>query len=192
MTTTRKERKVETRRSLLEQAAKLFAEQGYEGTTTRQIAQCCEVSIGTVFAHFPNKQALLQAVLYDGVERALETARRKLDSDASVAEAMAAFAASLYRYYLQRRELSQELLKHSLFDAQEFAGQLLLFRNELMSHIKESNSSDLNKEDVVDALLSHYFFVLLTLLNQPGMSVQRAVKRLRRMNALVIPLEPGR
>lgn len=182
---TRVQQKVETRRRILEEAAAAFSEHGYEGTTTRQIAQACGVSIGSVFAHFPNKQSLLQAVLYDGIELALGRARRKLKVEAGVEEAMAVFATSLYTFYHGRQDLSRELLKHSLFDSREFAGQLRLFHQELMSRMREHTLASRDKEVLADTLLSHYFFVLLALLNEPGISVQQAVKRLRRMNAQV-------
>ncbi|MGD8832711.1 MAG: hypothetical protein PVF57_19040, partial [Pseudomonadales bacterium] len=95
------------------------------------------MSIGTVFAHFPNKQALLRAVLYEGIERALSRARRKLDPTVTVDEAMSVFAASLYRFYVDQRELSKELLKHSLFDAHGFADQLTQFRQELIGYMQD-------------------------------------------------------
>ena len=189
MATTRDKQKAETRRRLLEAAADLFAELGYEGTTTRQIAENCDLSIGTVFAHFPNKQKLLQAVLYDGVEQSLNRARARLDPDADVAEAASVFAASLYRFYVERRELSRELLKHSLFDTSDFADQLLGFREELLTYLGSSADAPANDQDaelVVDALFSHYFFMLLSLLNDERMTPARAVNRLRRMNALVL------
>ncbi|MEZ5557091.1 MAG: TetR/AcrR family transcriptional regulator [Pseudomonadales bacterium] len=186
MPTTRAEQKSETRRRLLEEAAACFATHGFEGTTTRQIAKQCGVSIGTVFAHFPNKQTLLQAVLYEGIERALSRARLRLSANVPVDEAMATFAGSLYRFYLQQRTLSKELLKHNLFNTDAFAEQLMLFREELISFMhNQTPGGDRNTELVADALMSHYFFILLTVLNDPNMSAHQAVQRLRRMNALV-------
>jgi len=189
MATTRAQQKAETRRRILEAASDLFAENGYEGTTTRQIAEHCDISIGAVFAHFANKQMLLKAVLFEEVERALAWARGRLGSGADVGEAMVAFAGSLYRFYVQRRELSRELIRHSLFGEEELMNQLQLFREELRAFVPavlNAEQTARETEAVVDALLSHYFFMLLVLLNDDEMSVARALKRLRRMNALVL------
>ncbi len=186
MPTTRATQKLETRRRVLEAAGTLFDANGYEATTTRQIAQACQVSIGTVFAHFPNKQALLHAVLYDGIEAALDRARHKLTTDTGADEAMATFAASLYKFYAAQKQLSQELLNQSLFDTEAFAAQLQRFREELMSYIPDRSLTTQDKETRAEALLSHYFFVLITLLNTPDMSAQQAVNRLRRLNGLVL------
>ena len=49
-----------TRARILSSAWHLFAEQGYEETTTRQIARHAEVADGTVFSHFPTKLEMLR------------------------------------------------------------------------------------------------------------------------------------
>lgn len=55
-------RSVETFNSLLEAAAKLFAERGYEQTTTHQVAAAAGVSVGALYRYFGGKQAILQEV----------------------------------------------------------------------------------------------------------------------------------
>jgi AcrR family transcriptional regulator len=50
------------RERLLEAARSLFAERGYDATTTAQLAREAGVAEGTVFHHFPSKRALLEAV----------------------------------------------------------------------------------------------------------------------------------
>jgi AcrR family transcriptional regulator len=58
---------------VLEAAAQLFGELGYEGTTTNRVAERAGVSIGSVYQYFPNKEALLLAL----AERHLEEARER-------------------------------------------------------------------------------------------------------------------
>lgn len=50
-------------KKVLRASLKLFACQGFEATTTAQIAQEAGVSTGSVYKQFPNKDALLTAVL---------------------------------------------------------------------------------------------------------------------------------
>jgi AcrR family transcriptional regulator len=52
-------RGVETRRTILDAAAGLFAEQGYEATTTHQIAAAAGVSVGALYRYFADKEAVL-------------------------------------------------------------------------------------------------------------------------------------
>lgn len=51
------------RRQLIETALDFFARQGFEGTTTKEIAAAAGVTEAIIFRHFPNKQALYTAVL---------------------------------------------------------------------------------------------------------------------------------
>ena len=53
----------ERQKRVLQSAVILFSEQGYDKTTTKDIAQHAQVAEGTVFKHFKNKQTLLYAGL---------------------------------------------------------------------------------------------------------------------------------
>ncbi|MGA1999588.1 MAG: TetR/AcrR family transcriptional regulator [Terriglobales bacterium] len=53
----------ERRQQILELATALFARQGYQGTTTRQIAQQVHVNEAIIFRHFPTKEELYWAVI---------------------------------------------------------------------------------------------------------------------------------
>lgn len=53
-------RSVETRKAILEAAADLFEECGYEQTTTHQIANRAGVSVGALYRYFADKQAVLE------------------------------------------------------------------------------------------------------------------------------------
>ncbi len=54
---------MEMRDKLLEAAARVYAESGYRGTTTRRIAEEAGVNEVTLFRHFGNKEALIKAAL---------------------------------------------------------------------------------------------------------------------------------
>jgi len=53
----------ERRAQLLDVALALFAEHGYDGTSTRQIASAAGVTEGLIFKYFPTKRDLLRAVI---------------------------------------------------------------------------------------------------------------------------------
>lgn len=56
----------QTRNRILEAARRLFAKQGFDGTTTRDLAQAAGVAEGTLFRHFVNKKAILVEVATQG------------------------------------------------------------------------------------------------------------------------------
>lgn len=51
--------KAATRQEILQAAGRLFARQGFEATTTRDIAQSAGIASGTLFNYFPTKEAIL-------------------------------------------------------------------------------------------------------------------------------------
>ncbi|MGZ4814309.1 MAG: TetR/AcrR family transcriptional regulator [Terriglobales bacterium] len=57
------------KKQLIETAMKLFAEQGFDGTSTRAIAEAAGVTEAIIFRHFRTKEDLYWAVLADRVER---------------------------------------------------------------------------------------------------------------------------
>jgi len=60
------------RQELLQHAARLFRQQGYAATTTRDIAAAAGMRAGSPFYHFENKAALLFAVMEQGMRGALQ------------------------------------------------------------------------------------------------------------------------
>jgi AcrR family transcriptional regulator len=66
------------RRELLAAAARLFRQQGFAATSTRDIAAAAGMQSGSPFYHFENKQALLAAVMQAGMGSAIERQTRAL------------------------------------------------------------------------------------------------------------------
>jgi AcrR family transcriptional regulator len=57
------------RQQILDVALKLFARHGFQGTTTRRIAQAAAVNEALIFRHFPTKEELYWAVLQRECDR---------------------------------------------------------------------------------------------------------------------------
>ena len=57
------ERSEKSRGQILEAALKLFAHQGYRGTSVREIAEAAAVSTGNVYHHFPDKEQIFKTLL---------------------------------------------------------------------------------------------------------------------------------
>jgi AcrR family transcriptional regulator len=82
--TTRQRMAAARREQILETALGLFAERGFDGTSTRQIAKEAGIAEGLIFHYFPTKGSLLTAILEDRLEgrRAFRTRLRPLLDDA--------------------------------------------------------------------------------------------------------------
>ncbi len=63
------------RDQILERAALLFGESGYDRTSIRDIAAAVGMLPGSVYYHFPSKEALLAAVYAAAIDKAIDTLR---------------------------------------------------------------------------------------------------------------------
>ena len=59
----RQRRSRQTVDAILEAAARVFSERGYAGCTTNRIAAVAGVSVGSLYEYFPNKDAILVALV---------------------------------------------------------------------------------------------------------------------------------
>ena len=66
-----------TRDVMLRQAARLFAERGFRGTSVEDIGAACGVSGPAVYKHFSGKDAILARLLVDISEQLLEGGRER-------------------------------------------------------------------------------------------------------------------
>jgi AcrR family transcriptional regulator len=57
------------RRRVLDGAARLYREHGLAGLTTEALARALGTSKRTLYAHFPNREAIVEAVLLERLER---------------------------------------------------------------------------------------------------------------------------
>ena len=65
------------RRELLETAAEVFAEQGYNATTVREIADAAGILAGSLYYHFDSKESMVDEILLDLPRRAVGRLRRR-------------------------------------------------------------------------------------------------------------------
>ena len=82
MLTTRRERKKEkTRRALIECAVELFKEKGFAETSIDEITAKADVSRGTLYNYFPDKESILVGYF----QNRIASARKGLDARLSIA-----------------------------------------------------------------------------------------------------------
>lgn len=66
------ETKTATRQRILEAARKLFAADGFESATTRDLARQAQIATGTLFNYFPTKEDVVLALVTEAYEQATE------------------------------------------------------------------------------------------------------------------------
>jgi AcrR family transcriptional regulator len=101
---------------ILEAAERLFAERGFDRTSTARIAAAASVPHGLIFYHFKTKMDLLLAVVRDReaivLEELLPPPRPGADLRQAVAEIWQHLSAAMGRPSIVRRIIFQELAAH--------------------------------------------------------------------------------
>jgi AcrR family transcriptional regulator len=105
------------RHQILEVARGLFARKGYNGTTTREIAQSAGVNEALIFRHFPTKEELYWAVI-DSTCRAAEGLAAMERTLAQGGDLVAVFA-EIAEAILDRRDKDPTFTRLLLYSALE-------------------------------------------------------------------------
>lgn len=112
----RKRLGAEQRREMIARAAlKLFAEQGYERTTTKEIAREAGISEGTIFKYYPTKHDLLLAFFHREVFAPLHGIF-KLDEPVDDYRVLHALIADRFRLWHSHRSLMKVIIGEAIFN----------------------------------------------------------------------------
>ena len=112
---------------LLQAAATLFKEKGYERTTVRDLGKAVGIQSGSLFHHYPNKEAILRAVMKETIVRNTELMKAALaqstepadkvlalircELESVLGETGAAMTVLVYEWRSLKEESQQEILK---------------------------------------------------------------------------------
>ncbi len=99
--------------SLLEAAEQLLIEVGFHKASTNKIAERAGVSVGSLYQYFPNKEALVAAVVKNFGDRQFELLAEKLQEvgDAPLEEAVSMLIHAMLEAKLLEPELSRVLFE---------------------------------------------------------------------------------
>ena len=87
------ETRLATRQRILDASQQLFAAQGFDAATTRDIARAAGIGVGTLFNYFSSKEAIVGCLAKDALAKADEEFHRNRDASESLNEALFAYAA---------------------------------------------------------------------------------------------------
>jgi AcrR family transcriptional regulator len=91
------ETKEKNRLKILDTAARLFLEQGFEKTTTRDISKACGMAKGTLFNYFSSKETLAMTMVAEAMEEGRDVYLSRRGNDESLMEDLFLFVASELR-----------------------------------------------------------------------------------------------
>lgn len=136
-------RAADRRKQILEVATRLFARQGFRGTTTRQVADAAKVNEALIFRHFPTKEDLYWGVLNEKVQSrgARQALNRRLEESKDIREVFTTLAEDLLQrdVTLSRLFWFSALENHRL-SARFFKTYIAKYYEELAEHVRRQQS----------------------------------------------------
>jgi TetR/AcrR family transcriptional regulator, cholesterol catabolism regulator len=110
----RERNKTDKLRRIQKAAWNLFSQNGFEATTTREIAEAAGVGTGTLFLYARDKSDLLVLAFQDAVAGALDAAEASMPVTRPLADRLLHLFTALFRVFDQDRRLSGEFVKELL------------------------------------------------------------------------------
>src|SRR5512140_1984687 len=153
------------RRQILERATELFARQGYQGTTTRQIAQRARVNEAIIFRHFPTKEDLYWAVLehHCSTRDGMGELDARLRSGAGDEEILSWIARQILgRDTVLLRLLMFSALEHHKLSARFFKAHVAQYHDRLAEYIRQGIASKRFRSDVDPLVAARSFLGMVS------------------------------
>ncbi len=132
--------------ALVSAASAAFIEHGADDASLEEIARRAGVGIGTLYRHFPTRQALLEAVYRDQVEAMCARADELLGS-APPGEALAAWLRGLVQFGRTKRSLTSALLATMNKDSELLSSCSAMMRQSAAALLTRAQDAGLVRPD---------------------------------------------
>jgi TetR/AcrR family transcriptional regulator, cholesterol catabolism regulator len=96
---------------LLEHAARIFCEKGYEGASMRELSRACGMSLAGLYHYFSSKEELLYLIQKHSFRTIIDQARQRLAASGDPEERVRIFIENHLEYFLANKE-AMKVLTH--------------------------------------------------------------------------------
>jgi AcrR family transcriptional regulator len=134
------------RAKVLEAAAEVFATQGL-AVPIDEVARRAGVGVGTVYRHFPTKEALFEAIVVDRLEALVERAE-ELSQSQEPGEAMFTFISELVQLAVEKKDLTDELARAGVESEQLLASVKERLERAFDVLLQQSQAAGVVRQDV--------------------------------------------
>lgn len=119
-------------------ARELFAEQGFDGTTGRQICERAGIGTGTLFLYVKHKRELLFLIFQEEVRRLYAEGMRRASATHVLPDALMELFGSFFEFYARQPRLAKDAMRELTFPFHErepeSAGRL---NAEFLQHVSD-------------------------------------------------------
>ncbi|MFX4262000.1 TetR/AcrR family transcriptional regulator [Pelotomaculum propionicicum] len=181
-------KKEETRKKIISTAVDLFNKQGFEETTVEQIAEAADVAKGTIFNHFPVKEAIVLAHVQTKLREAGPEIVRKVEALPDTRDRLAALFSLTNEWF--QNSLNEDVIKRymtymiqTLLDTARNQEARSGYGNILQSIISMGQEKGEIRRDIPAETLAIYLdwqnaLVMTAWLSYPEMSLTDMINRM--------------
>src|SRR5438132_401223 len=131
---------------LLDAASAAFVEHGADDVSLEEIARRAGVGIGTLYRHFPTRQALLEAVYRDQVE-SLRARAEQLAEAESPGDALAEWLRAMVKFSSTKRRMTSALLATLGTDSELLSACATVIRGSAESLLASAKQAGVRSEE---------------------------------------------
>jgi AcrR family transcriptional regulator len=125
-------------------ARRLFVEQGYTATSMRQVAEQAGIGKATIYHHFADKQAIIQA-LYDEIAQAMQTTLRVVSAETKPRKRIRAAAEVGLRFLCESDDILQIVRREIPTMRERFNETSTTFQKEYLKLIVDALRAGVDK-----------------------------------------------
>jgi TetR/AcrR family transcriptional regulator, cholesterol catabolism regulator len=114
---------------ILDAAARLFCDKGYDATSVRDIVQAVPMLPGSLYYHFASKEDLLVAVYAEGVRRITGAVKRAVERESDPWKRLEAASVAHLATLLEGDQYSQVVVRVRPSDAKRVRARLIALRD---------------------------------------------------------------
>jgi AcrR family transcriptional regulator len=109
------ERKNANQQKLLETASRIFAEKGYHATTVKDIVDAAEMSVGSFYFYFKNKEDLIGKLCVQATPMVVDIIEREASPGSfGVIEKLCSIVTLAFAFYQERKDLAKVMFVEAI------------------------------------------------------------------------------
>jgi AcrR family transcriptional regulator len=192
----RERNKLEKLSRIIDAARDLFQRQGFQETTTQQIAEAADIGAGTLFLYANSKEDLLVMVFKDEMLKTARDLFARLPQRASAVDQMMAVFEDMVVYHARDVELSRLLLKELIMPSSsgrhgDIAELMDMVYGGLTDIVRHTLAADVRDPEVTArSAFALYYFALITWLGR-GFDPDACMSQLRNQLSGLLRPEQG-
>ena len=148
----RESKKSHTRKVILDAAAGLFSDKGYEQTTIEQITRVAGVGKATLYGYFPSKEDIYMVLSIDAIAAAILASSKRVDIEKTFIEKCVSIYLALFVVLKNNKELTLFII-NNLYRKLCINGNVTDLITFCSNMVKEKYFVDLNIDNNVSVLI---------------------------------------